>query len=152
MSTDINAFIDKIVADAEKKVRTDLRDISLKVKNDFVAKANEAVMLYYAHYTKPPRVYERTNNLRDNVIDDNISFISLNGNGYDAWVQFNPDSMLDYDMGNKDVVVHNFMHGIHGRPSIFVEDNPAMDLMDDFQNNYKKILDGYFVSRGYTVK
>ena len=152
MSTDINVFIDKIIADAEEKVRTDLRDISLKVKSDFVAKAKEVVMLYYSHYTKPPRIYERTNNLRDNVIDDNLSFIALNGNGYDAWVQFNSDNMSDYDMGNKDVVVANFMHGIHGRKSIFVEDNPAMDLMEDFQNNYKKILDGYFVSRGYTIR
>lgn len=152
MGTDINAFIDKIVADAEKKVRTDLRDISLKAKNDFVAKAKEVVLLYYAHYTKPPRVYERTNNLRDNVIDDSISFVTLNGNGYDAWIQFNSDNMDDYDMGNKDVVVANFMHGIHGRKRVFVEENPAMNLMDDFQNNYKKTLDGYFVSRGYKVK
>lgn len=152
MSTDINTFIDKIVADAEQKVRTDLRDISLKVKNDFVSKAKEAVMLYYSHYPKPPRIYERTNNLRDNVVDSDLSFVALNGNGYDALVQFNSDNMSDYDMGNKDVVVANFMHGIHGRKSIFVEDNPAMDLMDDFQNNYKKTLDSYFIRLGYIVK
>lgn len=152
MSTDINAFVDKIIADAKQKVRTDLKDISLKAKNDFVAKAKEVVMLYYSHYPKPPRIYERTNNLRDNVIDSDLSFVTLNGKGYDAWVQFNSYNMSDYDMGNKDVVVSNFMHGIHGRPSIFVEDNPAIDLMDDFQNNYKKILDGYFINLGYTVK
>lgn len=152
MSADINAWIDTIVADAEKKVRTDLKDISSKVKNDFVTKAKEVVLLYYAHYTKPPRVYERTNNLRDNVVDDDLSFIALNGNGYDAWVQFNSDNMSDYDMGNKDVVVANFMAGIHGRPSVFVEDTPAMSIMDDFQNNYKKTLDMYFTNLGYTVK
>ena len=152
MGTDINAFIDKIVADAEKKVRTDLRDISLKAKNDFVTKAKEAVMLYYAHYTKPPRVYERTNNLRDNVVDDSISFVALNGKGYDAWIQFNSDNMNDYNMGNKDVVVSNFMYGIHGRESIFVEENPAIDLMEEFQLSYKKTLDLYFLNLGYKVK
>jgi hypothetical protein len=152
MNANIDAFVDKIIADAEKKIRTDLRDISSKTKRDFVEKAKEVVMLYYSHYPKPPRIYERTNNLRDNVVDDNLSFITLNGNGYDAWVQFNSDSMSDYVMGNKDVVVSNFMHGIHGRKSIFVEDDPAMDLMNDFQNNYKKILDGYFINLGYTVK
>ena len=152
MSTDINAFVDKIIADAEQKVRTDLTAISLKAKNDFIAKAKEVVMLYYSHYPKPPRIYERTNNLRDNVIDTDLSFIALNGSGYDAWIQFNSDNMFDYDIGNKDVVVANFMHGIHGRPSIFVETEPAMKLMDAFQNNYKKTLDNYFLDLGYTVK
>ena len=150
MSTDINAFIDKIVADAEKKVRTDLKDISLKVKNDFVTKANEAVSLYYAHYN--PKIYERTNNLKENVVDESISFVTLNGNKYGALVQFNSNNMNDYNMGSKDVVVSNFMYGIHGRRSVFVEENPAIDLMEDFQNNYKTILDGYFMTLGYTVK
>lgn len=150
MSTDINAFVDKIIADAEKKVRADLKDVSSNVRNDFVMKAKEVVMLYYAHYT--PRIYDRTNNLRDNVVDDYLSFLVLNGNGYGAWVQFNSSNMSDYKMGNKDAVVSNFIYGIHGRPSIFMESLPAMDLMDDFQNNYKNILDGYFTSRGYTIK
>ena len=152
MSADINAIVDKIIADAEKKVRTDLEYISSKAKNDFITKAKEVVMLYYSHYPKPPRIYERTNNLRDNVVDSDLSFVALNGNGYGAWVQFNSDSMSDYPMGNKDIVVANFMHGVHGRPSIFVEEEPAITLMDDFQNNYKKTLDGYFSSLGYTVK
>ena len=152
MSADVNAFVDKIIADAEKKIRTDLKNISSKAKNDFIEKAKEVVMLYYSHYPKPPRIYERTYNLRDNVIDEDISFVALNGNGYNAFVQFNSNNMSEYDMGNKDVVVSNFMHGIHGRKSIFVEDNPAMDLMDEFQKNYKKILDGYFLDLGYTVK
>lgn len=151
MSADVNSFVDKIIADAERKVRTDLESISKSVKNDFITKAKEVVMLYYSHYTKPPRIYERTNNLRDNVIDSDLSFVSLNGNGYDAWIQFNSDNMFDYDMGNKDVVVANFMHGIHGRPNIFVEKESAMNLMNNFQNNYKKILDGYFLDLGYRV-
>lgn len=152
MSTDINTLIDNIIADAEKKVRTDLSVISLKVKNDFIAKAKEVVMLYYAHYTKPPRRYERTNNLRDNVVDTDLSFTVLNGNGSEAWIQFNSDNMSDYTVGNKDIVVANFMHGIHGNPRIFVESESAMKLMDNFQINYKKTLDNYFLNLGYTVK
>ena len=154
MSADVNTVVDKIIADAKEKVRTDLKSISSMAKKDFANKAKEVVMLYYSHYPKPPRIYERTENLKKNVIDygNELSFVALNGNGYDAWIQFNSDNMSDYDMGNKDVVVANFMHGIHGRKSIFVEDNPAMDLMDDFQNNYKKTLDTYFINLGYTVK
>lgn len=152
MSTDINTLVDNIIADAEKKVRTDLSVISLKAKNDFIAKAKEVVMLYYAHYTKPPRIYERTNNLRDNVVDTDLSFTVLNGNGSEAWIQFNSDNMSDYTVGNKDIVVANFMHGIHGNPRIFVESESAMKLMDNFQINYKKTLDNYFLELGYIIK
>lgn len=152
MSADVNTLVDKIIADAEKKVRTDLKNISSMAKKDFVDKAKEVVMLYYSHYSKPPRVYERTNNLRDNVVDDNIDFTVLNGKGYEAWIQFNSDNMNDYALGNKDIVVSNFMAGIHGRPYIFMEKESAMKLMNDFQNNYKTTLDGYFLSLGYTVK
>ena len=34
---------------------------------------------------------------------------------------------------------------------IFVEGNPAINLMEAFQENYKSILDGYFMSLGYKV-
>lgn len=152
MSADVNTFIDKIIADAEQKVRTDLKAVSSMAKKDFIKKAKEAVLLYYSHYPKPPRIYERTNNLRDNVIDDTLPFTALNGNGYDAWIQFNSDNMSDYNIGNKNAVVSNFMYGIHGKRSIFMEDNPAIDLMDDFQNNYKTTLDSYFMNLGYIVK
>ena len=150
MSSNVNAFIDKMIADAEQKIRTDLKDISSKAKRDFVEKAKETVALYYAHYS--PKIYERTNNLKDNVVDDYLSFVVLNGHGYGAWVQFNSSNMSDYNIGNKDAVVSNFMYGIHGRPNVFMESIPAIELMEDFQLNYKKILDGYFINLGYTVK
>lgn len=150
MDTDINAVVNRIIADAEKKIRTDLKDISSKAKQDFIQKAKEVVLLYYSHYQ--PKVYQRTNNLRDNVIDDELSFTALNGNGYGAWVQFNSSGMADYKTGSKDAVVSNFMSGIHGKPSIFVEESSAIDLMDDFQLSYKETLDRYFINLGYTVK
>lgn len=152
MGAGVNALVDKIIADAEAKVRTDLQNISFKAKNDFVKKAKETISAYYANYD--PKLYIRTNNLRNGVLDENISFAALNGKGYGAWVQFNSNAMSDYEDGtySADTVVSNFMSGIHGRPRVAVESNPAMDLMSDFQNNYKKILDGYFMNLGYTVK
>ena len=150
MSAGVNAIVDKIIADAEKKVRTDLKAISSKAKQDFVDKAREAVCTYYANYD--PKLYIRTDNLRYGVIDENPSFTVLNGNGYNAWIQFNSGKMRDYTMGSKDVVVFNFMEGIHGRESVFVDSNPAVDFMNDFQNNYKKTLDSYFIDLGYKVK
>jgi hypothetical protein len=150
MSADVNTFVDKIIADAEQKVRTDLKTVSSMVKRDFIEKAKEAVLMYYSNYY--PHVYTRINNLKNNVIDDDCSFDTLNGNGYGAWIQFNSDGMSNYDIGSKDAVVSNFMYGIHGKRSIFVEDNPAISFMDNFQNNYKATLDGYFMNLGYTIK
>lgn len=150
MSTDINSLIDTIIADAEKKIRTDLKNVSGKVKKDFVGKAKETVLSYYANYT--PNVYTRTNNLRDHVIDDDLSFGILNTSGYGGWVQFNSANMSDYKIGSKEAVVSNFMYGIHGKKTIAVEAKPARSLMNDFQNNYKQILDGYFMNLGYTIK
>lgn len=151
MSAGASAFVDKIIADAEKKIRTDLKNISSKAKQDFVSKASEAVNMYYANYS--PKLYIRTNNLRNGVIDEDISFAALNGGGYGAWIQFNSNGMSDYEDGtySAGMVVSNFMVGIHGRPSVAVDGNPAVILMDDFQNNYKKTLDGYFISLGYNV-
>ena len=147
MGADVNSFVDKIISDAEKRVRTDLKNVSSKIKQDFTDKAKEAVLMYYTNYS--PRVYNRTYNLKENVIDDDLSFTTLNGDG--AWIQFNSSNMSDYNIGNKDVVVSNFMYGIHGKRNIFVEGNPAINLMETFQENYKSILDGYFISLGYKV-
>lgn len=146
----VNALADKIIREAEQKVRADLKDISAEVKKDFVEKAKEVVLLYYANY--PPQLYQRTGNLQGGVIDDNVSFSSLNGNGYGAWIQFSSSGMADYtDGGDKAIVVDSFMSGIHGRPSIQQDSPSATDLMDNFQNGYKSILNGYFISRGYRV-
>lgn len=151
MSADVNAIADKIIADAEKKIRTDLKNISSKVKKDFVDKAKEVVSLYYANYS--PRLYVRTSNLMNGVIDEDISFAALNGNGYGAWIQFNSNGMSDYNDGtySADTVVSNFMSGIHGRPRVKIDGTPAITLMNNFQNSYKKILDGYFLDLGYKV-
>lgn len=151
MSAGANAFADKIIADAEKKIRTDLKNISSKAKKDFVNKAIEVVNMYYANYS--PKLYIRTNNLRNGVIDENISFATLNGGGYGAWVQFNSNGMSDYEDGtfSADTVVSNFMSGIHGRPRVKIDGTSAITLMNDFQNNYKKVLDGYFLNLGYRV-
>ena len=151
MGADANVFIDKIIADAKKKIRADLKDINNQAKKDFVAQANEAVLLYYTNYD--PKVYIRTNNLFGNVIDMDISFSVLKGDGFGALIQFNAEHMNDYRDGEKYAVVSYFMYGIHGKPDIKIEKNPALEIMDKFQINYKKKkLDKYFIERGYTVE
>lgn len=152
MGDNIDALINQIIDDAEKKIRTDLKVISSKVQNDFIKKANEVVLLYYTNYTKPPRKYERTYNLYDNVVDYDISFGFLKNGRYDTWLQFNSDNMREYDDGgNKDEIVKNFMKGSHGEA--FHEEIPAKYIMDGYQRSYKKNkLDGYFRQLGYSVR
>lgn len=152
MDINVDTFVKKIFDDAQKKVETDLAFISAQAKQDFEVEAKRTVMDYYAHYT--PRVYiPRTNNLRDNVVDSAPSFSILNGKSkYEAWIAFSSEHMADYIKGSKDAVVHNFMAGIHGRPSIFVEADPAKSMMEEFQKGYKQKLDARFISRGYSVK
>lgn len=148
MANDIHAFIDKIVNDAEKKIRADLEVISSKVQDDFIKKAREAVLLYYAQYD--PIMYERTYNLQNNVINENITFDVLNNGEYGAYIRFSADEMYDYyDGGDKFMVVESFMEGKHGRKRR--SPSPG-DFMQEFQDGYKtKTLDGYFRSFGYRV-
>lgn len=152
MASNIDALIDGILDKAEAKVKASLVNISSKVTTDFRKKAVHAINAYYANYT--PWMYDRTGNLRDNVIGDELSFNILNGNMYGGGVQFSSGNMPDYmDGGKKDIVVENFMAGIHPAPRkpAFVEGNPAHQIMEDFQNGYKKTLDRYFISHGFEV-
>lgn len=147
-----NVSIDQMLAEAEAKIKTSLTEISTLVRRDFREQAQTAIALYYAHYE--PEVYERTDNLRRGAINDDIAFddFDLNDkNSYGGWVHFNAYDMDEYPQGDKDAVLSNFMFGIHGRPSIYVEPEPAIVLMEEFQKNYKKTLDKYFTQRGFTV-
>ena len=152
MATKTNVSIDKMLAEAEAKVKTSLTEISTLIKHDFEEQAKNALALYYAHYT--PDIYERTENLLRGAINDDIEFDDFdlnNKNLYGGWVHFNSDEMNEYQQGNKEIVLSNFMFGIHGRPSVYVEPEPAIVLMEKFQKNYKKTLDKYFIQRGFTV-
>ena len=78
-------------------------------------------------------------------------FVISDADSYGAWVHLNADNMEDYETGDKYAVLSNFMYGIHGKPSIKVDINPAIVSMDSFQTNYKKTLDKYFTERGFIV-
>lgn len=150
MSSKTNIMIDTMLAEIETKVKADLVDISKQITQDFKAQARNVVTAYYLNYN--PLMYERTYNLSSGVINDDISFSVLNGSGYGGGVQFSPMKMNDYvSGGNKNAVVNNFMLGIHGSEKVQVDDISPMNAMEEFQNNYKEILDRYFIGRGYKV-
>ncbi len=152
MATKKSKSLEKMLAEADAKIRADLKEISRLVRKDFRNQAENALSAYYANYT--PKVYNRTGNLMDNAINDDISFddfIITNKDSYGGWVHFNSYDMDDYDTSDKNAVLSNFMYGIHGKPEIKIESNPALRLMESYQSNYKTILDGYFSSRGFTI-
>ena len=152
MATKKAKSLEKMLAEADAKIRADLKEISRLVRKDFREQAENALSAYYINYK--PLVYERTRNLMENAINDDMSFDDFsitNKNSYGGWVHFNADNMNDYETSDKNAVLSNFMYGIHGKPEIKIESNPALRLMESYQNNYKKILDGYFSSRGFTI-
>lgn len=150
MSSKINMEIDTMLAKIETKVKADLVDISRQITQDFKEQASCVVREYYLNYS--PLMYERKDNLRSGVINDDISFSVLNGTGYGGGVQFSSEKMWAYtDGGNKDIVVNSFMYGIHGSERVHVDETSPMSKMEEFQNSYKSILNGYFISRGYKV-
>ena len=154
MATKKTKSIDTMLAEADAKIRSDLTEISRLARRDFRNKAQDALVTYYANYPKPPRIYERTENLLKNAINDDMSFddfMITDKDSYGVWVHFNADNMDDYDTGDRYAVLDNFMYGIHGRPSIKVDSNPAITVMNNYQRGYKNILDGYFSSRGFIV-
>lgn len=161
MATKSNASIDKMLAKAEAKIKTSLTEISTLIRRDFKKQAQSALELYYAHYN--PRIYKRTGNLLNNSIDEDIGFDDFNlstPNMYGGFVHFTSNDMNDYvnpfkpsqvKAGAKEVVLSNFMSGIHGSTSVYVESDPAFRLMEKFQDGYKSTLNVYFLDRGFNV-
>ena len=152
MATKTYKSIDKMLAEADAKIRSDLTEISRLARKDFRDKAHDALVKYYASYS--PKVYTRTENLLNNAINDDMSFddfLISSKDSYGAWVHFNADDMNDYEIGDKYAVLSNFMYGIHGKSEIKIDSNPAIESMNNFQINYKKTLDKYFLNKGFTI-
>ena len=146
-----------MLPDLEPKLDSHLQPLRPTAPAAALTNASEVVLMYYSNYDPKeaswPRGYNRTYNLQNNVINDNVSFRALNGNEYGAWIEFTPATMYDYyDNGDRHIIVDSFMSGIHGKPSVQVDSPSPMAIMDNFQKGYKSTLDGYFASLGYRIK
>lgn len=143
-------IINDIVAKAEKKIISDCKAAGKQIQKDFTKRAQEAVDIYYSEYDPYPS-YIRTNNLYSNVIDDMNMIYANDFVGGD--ISFSHNGMAPYeDNGNPELVVFNFMRGIHGNDSVKVGNN-VINYMTSFQDGYKaSVLDGFFAKRGYKVR
>lgn len=150
MGFNIDALIDRIVDDAVTKVQSDIQTIGKQVYKDYLDEAIMMVYSYYDNYT--PREYKRTYNLHDNVIDTSV--METSPNACYITVRYSSDAMHRYERlySWKEVAAANFIEGIHGKPSINVEADPAGSHMQWFHSTYKnRKLDKYFKSRGYEI-
>jgi hypothetical protein len=132
----------------KKAIRSAMRDVATKVEADFMAQAKECMDAYYREYD--PLEYERTFNLQDNGYHP---YRRYRRNEIDVGVAFSADEMNPYSVEDNsglsgydiaNIVVNNFMQGIHGRPSIAVGRH-VDETMSHFTTAYKHWeLDKYF--------
>jgi hypothetical protein len=156
----LNGIIESITTDIRKKTKAALEYAGEKISGDFNRMAYLALDSYYGEYTKPPRVYNRTNILK------NDSFYSVNertGFKVNAGIIFDEERMNHEKLGYKAKrdsngniirgadgkaiiedyiteyqILSNFMHGIHGWEGLHdgVDQKIVMDkYYQDYHNS-----------------
>lgn len=153
MKDTIKGFVDEVKAQGKKAIRSAMRDVVRKIESDFMVQAKACMDNYYREYT--PRVYERTENLREHGYHP---YRRYRKNEIDVGVAFSADQMLPYSgvesednttndisgFSIEELVVNNFMQGIHGNPSIYIGRH-VDDTMQHFTSAYVHYeLDKYF--------
>ena len=140
----------------QKAIRRSMRTVANKVKRDFVAQAHICMDMYYREYD--PMKYNRTFNLQDNAI---YPYERARKNELDVGVAFSADFMNPYKVNKNsqldgydvaDIVVNNFMEGIHGKPSIYVGRNVNEEMHDFTTAYYTNKLDQYFNDVGFKLR
>ena len=142
----IKDFVNEVKAQGRQAIRSAMRDAVRKIEADFMAQAKVCMDNYYSEYD--PLVYTRTYALQNNGYHP---YRRYRKNEIDVGVAFSADEMGHVysaeDDGNfsiENLVVNNFMEGIHGNPSIYVGRH-IDETMQHFTSAYKHFeLDKYF--------
>ena len=148
MKNTVKEFVDGVKTQGKKAIRSAMRDVVHKVETDFMIQAKECMDAYYREYT--PLVYDRTYNLqnngyhpyrryRKNEIDVGVAF---SADEMEPYTVLNNSNLSGYDIAN--IVIDNFMEGIHGSPNIYVGRH-VDETMQHFTSAYVHFeLDKYF--------
>ena len=140
----------------QKAIRKSMRTVANKVKRDFVAQGQVCMDIYYREYD--PSEYKRTFNLQNNAI---YPYERARKNELDVGVAFSADFMKPYEVSKNseldgydvaDIVVNNFMEGIHGSRSIYVGRNVDETMHDFTTTYYTNKLDKYFTDVGFKLR
>ena len=153
MKAVVKKFVDDVKVQGKKAIRSAMRDVVKKVETDFMVQAQACMDNYYHEYY--PKKYLRTHNLYDNGYHP---YRRYRKNEVDVGVAFSSDEMGPYWHENngipqddpingfsiQDLVVNNFMQGIHGNEQIYVGAN-VDETMQHFTSAYVHWeLDKYF--------
>lgn len=162
----LNGFVDNITTDIRKKTKAALEYAGEKISGDFNRMAYLALDSYYNEYTKPPRVYNRTNILK------NDSYYSVNertGFKVNAGIVFDPDLMNHDRRGYKVLerndegkvikkeeiteqeIFSNFLSGIHGWEGLYDGVDQKM-VMDKYYKDYHSNNTAYNYFKEYMDK
>ena len=153
MKNTVKNFVDEVKTQGKKAIRGAMRGVVKKVEMDFMIQAKACMDNYYREYT--PRMYTRTYHLQDNGYHP---YRRYRKNEIDVGVAFSADKMGLYSQENneieqdditrgfsiEDLIVNNFMQGIHGNENIYVGAN-VDETMQHFTSAYVHFeLDKYF--------
>ena len=140
----------------QKAIRKSMRAVANKVKRDFVEQGQACMDMYYREYT--PTKYDRTFNLQDNAV---YPYERARKNELDVGVAFRATFMNPYPVGKNseldgydvaNIVVSNFIEGVHGNSSVYVGRNVDETMMyfTTAYNAWK--LDKYFTDVGFKLR
>ena len=152
MKTIVKDFVNEVKNQGKKAIRGAMREVVRKVEADFMTQAKACMDNYYREYT--PLAYKRTFNLQDHGYHP---YRRYRKNEIDVGVAFSADMMQLYHQPDdieqddsitgfsiEDLVVNNFMQGIHGNEQIYVGAN-VDETMQHFTSAYVHFeLDKYF--------
>lgn len=151
MDTIIKDFVNTEKKRWRRAIQKSMRTVGNKVKADFVAQAKAWMDAYYREYDPLEHGgYVRTFNLQDNAI---YPYERPRAGELDVGVAISPRDMNPYPVSRNskldgddvaNLVVNNFMEGIHGNPDVYVGSN-VHAAMDVFTASYRtRKLDKYF--------
>lgn len=151
MDTIIKDFVNSEKKRWRKAIQKSMRTVGNKVKTDFVTQAKACMDNYYREYDPLEHGgYVRTYNLQDNAI---YPYERTRRGELDIGVAFSPKDMDPYPVSKNskldgddvaNLVVNNFMEGIHGSSSIHVGSH-VNEVMQAFTASYNtNKLDKYF--------
>ena len=133
--TSLNRILNNIITDVRKTTKAALEYAGQKVSDDLGRMAYFALDRYYSEYTKPPRIYKRTNELMDN------SYYKINkrtGVSVSAGVKFDENLMNHPKAGiSEHAILENFMVGIHGFEGVY-DSISYRNVMDKYYKSYKE--------------
>ena len=131
--TSLNRILNNIITDVRKTTKSALEYAGKRISDDFGKMAYFALDRYYSEYTKPPRIYDRTDELLKNSC---YKVNQRTGFSLKAGIKFDENMMNHPKAGIPEyAILENFMVGIHGFDGVY-DSIDRRNVMDKYYNSY----------------